>query len=172
MRTVRTTVSARVMAIALLGLACSSKAGSPAIDGPATPTDAAADAPGASDAGALDQAPDRLDAVMDAPAPSDAPAETVPCTAAIGTRCFAGGSCCPGLTCLAVGPDPATCCVPIGGACAQQSDCCGNGLSCVDGKCCGTSFLLCGANDCCASIGYYCNPGRYCSLRPDAAPPG
>jgi hypothetical protein len=165
------------MAIAVLGLACSHKAGPPAMDASVTSTDAVADRPdssdsGASDSGVLDQAPDRPDAVMDAPAPFDAPAETIPCAATIGTRCFAGGSCCSGLTCLAVGPDPATCCVPIGGACAMQSDCCGNGLTCVDGKCCGTSFLLCGPNDCCASIGYYCNPGRYCSLRPDAASPG
>jgi hypothetical protein len=157
---------------ALLGLTCGRAAGPSAVDGPATPTDAVADEPDTFESGTVDRTPEPPDAAVDGPAASDAARETVPCTGSIGTMCFAGGSCCPGLICLAVGPDPATCCVPIGGVCAMQSDCCGNGLTCVDGRCCGTSFLLCGPDDCCGSIGYYCNPGRYCSLRPDAAPPG
>jgi len=147
-------------ALLLLTLACGSKTSSaPADAGRDTAVTSSPDASGSDrPVGSSDSRPDTATGGTDA---------SQACTGGkLGQACAGGGSCCQGLMCLAVGGAQATCCTPVGGSCTQQSDCCDNGLSCVDGKCCGTSLLSCSATSCCP--GYYCNPGNYCSPSPDA----
>ncbi len=81
--------------------------------------------------------------------------------------CKTDADCCPGIpgtACINVSGATGTgsCCVPAGGPCTQNSDCCfpGFGRACTNGKCCNGPGGACTGNaDCCSGV---CPPGLFC----------
>jgi hypothetical protein len=79
------------------------------------------------------------------------------CCIALGGDCSAFGSgCCTGTQCISEFGNPASCCVPSLGTCAQDGDCCQGtaaSRSCVNHKCCAQKDSICGSGtECCSGM--------------------
>ncbi len=85
-----------------------------------------------------------------------------------GEVCGSDADCCEGLTCEDGECVPASECIPVGGSCELDSECCGydTGVRCVDGICNLTEEIPCSSDDDCPT-GTVCEDGE-CVPLPEA----